>query len=740
MKSLSITFLVFLGFTIGVSKDAVAQHVFTVNSTGDLGDHDLNDGVAGTGQLLPNGQSEVTLRAAIEQGNFQYQLYLGEEVRIEFDLPGSAPYRIRPQSALPPIFRSEISVHGATQPGFQGVPVVEIDGVDLMLGGMDGLVLSRGEIHDLAVYRFSGSGIVISYGSSAKVRGCYVGVNGAFDAGIGNGEHGIHVRHAGTSNRIERCVVGQNAGDGIACDLDYDFASRTLTVYGNTIGTDPANNLDLGNAGTGIHLRGICRQTNCVFNLVCNNGGDGIRVAQDGFRFAPRETVIRDNIIGLDGLGLTKMPNTGHGIHLQNTSGVEVEACKIGGNEGAGIYVTGSESRFTYVFENSIGSHYDPELGVMLDLGNGGDGVLIDEAFSAVTSTVAEVGQSLVPEGQGYRAVFGNEICGNAGDGVRVTGGLPGGVAIRGNDIGFSGVPDKAAGNRGTGIFLTDQCVGATIQGNWVCNSQESGLKIYGADNLVESNLIGVARNRLGNLVIQGNRDYGVHLTGRYNDVGGPADGLGNFITGNRQGVVISGAAARQNLLSHNRIGVDEAGDLLTPRQVYGVLITGDATLNRVLSSTIRGQIGPGIAVRGDASKRNSVFRSNVAGNGGLDIDLGAAGVNANDVGDGDTGANELQNSPEITEVMGLGNGDLEVSYCVDADPTAVAYPIWVEVYFDDGSEKRYVKRAVFLESDFTAGEASTTIFNGVARLGESVVVATATDADRNTSEFSIGN
>jgi hypothetical protein len=40
-----------------------------VNSTRDLGDSDLSDGVASTGFVLPDGQAEVTLRAAIQHAN-----------------------------------------------------------------------------------------------------------------------------------------------------------------------------------------------------------------------------------------------------------------------------------------------------------------------------------------------------------------------------------------------------------------------------------------------------------------------------------------------------------------------------------------------------------------------------------------------------------------------------------------------------------------------------------------------
>jgi hypothetical protein len=48
----------------------------------------------------------------------------------------------------------------------------------------------------------------------------------------------------------------------------------------------------------------------------------------------------------------------------------------------------------------------------------------------------------------------------------------------------------------------------------------------------------------------------------------------------------------------------------------------------------------------------NAILRNSIFNNGGLGIDLGADGVTANDSDDSDTGANGLQNFPELASAV----------------------------------------------------------------------------------------
>ena len=110
--------------------------VFVVDSTAD--DIDANDG-------------ETTLREAITNAN----LNAGAD-SIHFDLPGNAPFTIQPTSALP-IISGDLTIDGTTQSGFNGAPIIELDGSNAG-GGTDGLDLANGNstVRGLVINRFGG--------------------------------------------------------------------------------------------------------------------------------------------------------------------------------------------------------------------------------------------------------------------------------------------------------------------------------------------------------------------------------------------------------------------------------------------------------------------------------------------------------------------------------------------------------------------------------------------------------
>ena len=120
-------------------------------------------------------------------------------------------------------------------------------------------------------------------------------------------------------------------------------------------------------------------------------------------------------------------------------------------------------------------------------------------------------------------------------------------------------------------------------------------------------------------------------------------------------------------------------------------------------------------------------------------------GVTPNDPGDGDGSPNNLQNFPTLSAVID-GAGDLVVTYLVDTDTANATYPLSVEFFEADADNE---EGKTFLGSDsyssdnhsIDCGAApcfKTVTLGNAASLGVMIgefLVATATDADGNTSE-----
>jgi hypothetical protein len=162
----------------------------------------------------------------------------------------------------------------------------------------------------------------------------------------------------------------------------------------------------------------------------------------------------------------------------------------------------------------------------------------------------------------------------------------------------------------------------------------------------IEGNYIGV--NAAGNAALP-NGD-GVTISGGNVQVGALGAGRHNVISGNANDGVGLHVGAAMNGVLNNYIGTDETGVLSIPNGGHGVFVQSPgSTINNVV---VANNGGDGVRVF-------NVFPVNIGGsihaNTGLDIDLGGDGVTTNDAGDGDGGANELQNYPVILSATNAG-------------------------------------------------------------------------------------
>jgi hypothetical protein len=348
--------------------------------------------------------------------------------------------------------------------------------------------------------------------------------------------------------------------------------------------------------------------------------------------------------------------------------------------DGGGIYSTGSLSIVgsTIAYNNSA------------SYGGG-----VDSAYGSTTITASTVS---------------NNFAGQNGGGVHnyyatVT-------------IADSSISDNAAGwygggihNCGTGLTVTDSTISdnsATYGGGL---HAYSGGYIAVSDSTIEDN----SANGSGG--------------GMYLAVYAPTI-TRNVLAGNQNGGLVlesDSASVTGNVITQN------FGDGIQIVSGYYDTIGG---VDAGAGNTITGNSGAGVAVGPNSA--NVTIRGNVINsNGGLAIDLGNDGRTPNDAGDGDYGANQLQNYPVITrfvtgtttQVTGSLSSTPNAIFTIDFYAQADGVPV------NPGSSARYLG-AISVTTDESGNATFDTALNAATLAGE-FVSATATNDYGGTSEFS---
>lgn len=199
---------------------------------------------------------------------------------------------------------------------------------------------------------------------------------------------------------------------------------------------------------------------------------------------------------------------------------------------------------------------------------------------------------------------------------IFVTG--PGGNTIEGNWIGLPASGVEEAGNSLTGVFIVDSSnnmIGGrtALTRNVISGSGQYGIRINGVTsqaNRIQGNYIGT--NATGTAAVPNKIDGILLADGSSNTlIGTDGDGIGDATEGN----VVSGNTksgielyrSSQNIVAGNFLGTNASGSAALPNGDHGLVISGDATANRI------GTNGNG---RADAAERNLISgnaRSGVA-------------------------------------------------------------------------------------------------------------------------------
>lgn len=410
--------------------------------------------------------------------------------------------------------------------------------------------------------------------------------------------------------------------------------------------------------------------------------------------------------------------------------GTTVRGLVINRFDGDGINLSGSG----YIIEgNYIGTNATGTAGS----GNGGTGVLINSGSGTLIGGTSS----------GAR----NVISANLGNGVQILLGPAMNHLIQGNFIGTDASGAIGLGNQSDGIVMlsgtnnvTNCTVGGTTAGAGNVISANTGVGVQfitvGTSNLVQGNFIGTDASGSSDL---GNGSSGVALT-EANDctVGGTVAGAGNVISGNGlNGVRINRITATGNRVQGNRIGTRADGTTQLRNSSDGIIILNSANNNIIGGAAGEGNIiafnlGAGVMVESGAA--NAIQSNSIFSNDLLGIDLAPAGVTPNDAGDGDSGANNLQNFPILNSSNGAAGG-VNVQGTLNSQAnTTFTLDFYSSLSCDpsgNGEGQRFLG-----SGSATTNSSGNATFNitlaASASSGESIT-ATATDPQGNTSEFS---
>ena len=515
----------------------------------------------------------------------------------------------------------------------------------------------------------------------------------------GSGQSGFAfygLRLQSHDNVVRGLVINQFRWHGI----HLEPGSSRNRIEGNWIGLDATGKLGLGMNGNGITINGgtnnIIGGTNALArNIISGNTYHGVAI------YGSRN-IVQGNYIGTDVDGTNAIAN---GYSFTGT-----------GNFAAGVWVEGSGAS-----TNTIGGSVP------------GAGNLISGNIRGV---------ALYNQTKG-NIVQGNVVGLNSVGNARVTGNQQlTGVYINISDGNLIGGTNSAARN----VISGNGKSGAGIEGY--------GLSIGGSiSNLVQGNYIGT--DVTGTLGV-GNLRAGVWLeySGNNNTIGGTSVGSRNVISGNGgQGITIW--VARDNFVQGNSIGtqadgVTPLGNGATGIHLYnasGNSIGGSTAasgniiaFNGVTSS---GSSGYGVFIgEGSARSTNNLIRRNsIHSNSGPGIRLFDPDCifcpPFNDTGDGDTGPNNLQNFPVLTNASTSG-GSISISGTLNSiasSPFTLEFFANTEFKADGfGEGKTYIGSTAVVTDG--SGNASFNAFFTDAGYAGKFISATATDGARNTSEF----
>ncbi len=302
-----------------------------------------------------NGSGPGSLRQAILDANAA----VGVDT-LSFNI-ASAGLTIQVTNALPAITEA-LTVDGASQPGYAGVPLIELSG-QFGTNGLEGLRIEAGPVtlRSLLINRFKADGVKIVGGSGHLIEGCTIGL----DAGgndQGNTLSGISITNAtdvtlGGPAAEQRNVISGNTQNGIYL---ASVSASNISIRGNFIGLNRTGNVGNGAHGVNVNQSAantIGGDTPAARNVISHNGQTGVLLTGAG----ASNNVVAGNFIGTGSDGTGDQGNSNDGVQVNNAAGNWIGglgaalANVIGGNNNDGLELTGAGASNNMVAGNRIG-------------------------------------------------------------------------------------------------------------------------------------------------------------------------------------------------------------------------------------------------------------------------------------------------------------------------------------------------------------------------------------------------
>jgi len=595
------------------------HNTFIVDSFGDMGDNQPGDG------LCNEGTDRCTLRAALEEANAEP----GKDT-IAFNLAEEGPYLIQPETPLP-VITDPVVIDGTTQPGYNGMPLIVIDGA-LAGENANGLDISAGlsTVRGLAIYQFGNSGIYLKERGGNSIEGNYIGTDVSGTLAMGN-RIGVLIENIpgnaiGNGNPDGRNLV---SGNQIGIYL-YGDKTRGNRILANFIGTDISGTESLGN-DIGIRIQGASGNTVGESNGQANNviRGNAANVLLQGAGRSGNtlQTDAQEIDLGKPAtIILEGRPNrNGTGIdNLELVSKLEMFNQDLPQETGTPPGTSTRVGQSTVVPLNYHLASYNPRplLGLTFVVNSTGDGS--DKKTSDGVCSTAQGVCTLRAAIQQANVSVGADIInfslpGSAPYIIQPGSALPiitGVVTINGTtQPGYAGTPiiQLNGASAGAGVNGLQISAGSsTVRGLNVRNFNSAAIYLTtNGGNTIAGNYIGTD--------VTGNTDNGNHWIGIYvngisnNVIGGTTTTDRNLIAGNDSyGVEVYGTGATNNLIQGNYIGTNAAGTTALGNQSAGVYLYYAAG-NTVGGTTpgagnlISGNNGSGILIYGAGATGNLI-------------------------------------------------------------------------------------------------------------------------------------